>query len=105
MSRGSGVADLGKARQRSRNLGRRQRRLDDDQIWRRVGFVSLHRPVQPAIMRRQRYLGHAAVMDRRLHQLGGLGVFAKGLYGDARNEPCTRCDVGRGFLGGFWLFV
>ena len=67
---GRRVADLGEALERAGNFVGRQRGLDDDQVRRRVGLVGLDRAVEAAIVRRQRDLGHAAVVDRRLRPAG-----------------------------------
>ena len=97
---GRGVADLGKPLERSpesRPGGRRG--LDDDQVGRRVGLVGLDRAVDAAIVRGQRDLAHAAVVDRGLDQLGGLRMLAERLDGDARNEARAGRDLGRRLFG------
>ncbi len=94
---GRGVAHLGQLGQRRLDPVGRQRRFDDDEVGRGVGAIGLHRAIEPAIMGGQRHLGHAPVLRRVLDDLGGLGVLAERLDGDARDQPCPRNRFGRGF--------
>ena len=91
-----GVADLGQPLEGVRDFLGRQRRLDDDQVRRRVGLVALDRALEPAIVRGQRDLGHAPVVHGGLDQLGSLRMLAEGLDGDARQQP----GAGRDFAAG-----
>jgi hypothetical protein len=50
-------------------------------------------------VRGQRDLAHAAIVDCRLNQLGGLRMLAERLDGDARNQPRTGRNLGRWFVG------
>jgi hypothetical protein len=95
---GRGVADVGETLKRTGNLIGVQRSLNDDQIGGRIGLIALDRAIDAAIMRGKRDLGHAPVMNGALDQLRGLGMFAKGLDGDARNEARARRDVGGGLF-------
>src|SRR6185437_12338042 len=95
---GGGVAHLGEAQQRRRNFGGRQARLHQNQVGRRIGLVGFDRTVEPAIMGGEGHFRHAAIMDRRLDQLGGLGMLAERLDRNAGNQARTGGD----FAGGFF---
>jgi hypothetical protein len=92
---GAGVAHLGKRIEAAEQVVGAARRLDDDDVGRGRGAIGFGRCGDAAHLDLQMGLRHAAVLARRLHGGGGVGVLAEGLNRDARNRRDMLVAPGR----------